>query len=503
MRFQFNNPTSRQRLLVLGVLSSGLSGCFNPLLPVPQSTIAPIVRAPQSAMPDQFAPNWWQVYDDAQLNAVVTEALAANRQLQQAAATVLEYRAAVQAIAPSAWHSNTALWGSRGNSAAGGQPEGVMADKASAHRQSNYAASFDLQWELDIFKRLSALKQVSSAALSAVQADQAALQLLIAAETTRAWLMGCNTVQQQRLLQQQLQLLAQQAQLSEKMYHAGRSTAADLLQRQSHYARVLATQATLQQQLQQHQSALNILMARPPTLALSIAQQCQQLPPLQHNVQHLEATVMLQRRPDIYAAEQRLRAATAQRNVAQADLYPRIQLGAGVYQPLANSPQNNASRATVWRIGPLLSWQFPNFSAARAAIAQADARAVKALAQFDQQIIVALNEWQQALHDDQVMGAAQQQQRQAWQYSLQRQHMAEQSVKLGRLEYMTQLDLQLEQLEQAALLAQQNQNYIATQIQLFKVFAGRWQHAPAPAPATTTALQRTAADLATIPSATE
>ncbi len=96
--------------------------------------------------------------------------------------------------------------------------------------------------------------------------------------------------------------------------------------------------------------------------------------------------------PDVRAAERRLAAATARIGVATADLYPSISLGGSIGSTATSTGDLFSSRGFRFNIGPLISWEFPNVSAARARIAQAEAASRGALASFDGTWLTALQE---------------------------------------------------------------------------------------------------------------
>jgi outer membrane protein TolC len=106
---------------------------------------------------------------------------------------------------------------------------------------------------------------------------------------------------------------------------------------------------------------------------------------------------LLARRPDVRAAERRLAAETALIGVATAELYPSISIGGSIGTTASSLGDIVSGSAFRYSLGPLLSWSFPNLAVARARIAQAEASADAALADFDRTWLTALQETESAL----------------------------------------------------------------------------------------------------------
>jgi outer membrane protein TolC len=106
---------------------------------------------------------------------------------------------------------------------------------------------------------------------------------------------------------------------------------------------------------------------------------------------------LLARRPDVRAAERRLAAATARVGVATADLYPNVTLGGSIGSTATSVAGLGRDSGLRFSIGPLISWSFPNITAARARLNQAKAVSEAALASFDGAWLNALRESETAL----------------------------------------------------------------------------------------------------------
>ena len=184
---------------------------------------------------------------------------------------------------------------------------------------------------------------------------------------------------------------------------------------------------------------------------------------------------LLARRPDVRAAERRLAADTARIGVATADLYPRITLGGSIGQSSAGFSDLFGAGPLRWLLGPLISWNFPNQSAARARIAEAKADREGSLATFDGTVLRALQEtdtalsaYAQSLNRRQALTAARDEAARAARIVQARQRE-------GQVDYLTLIDAERTNAEAEAALAQSSFAVAAAQIDLFRALGGGWQ----------------------------
>ena len=108
---------------------------------------------------------------------------------------------------------------------------------------------------------------------------------------------------------------------------------------------------------------------------------------------------LLQRRPDILSAERKLAAATARIGVAKADLFPRVSLSGFLGFTAGRGSQIGSSAANAWALGPSITWAAFDLGSVRARLRGADAEADGALATYEQQVLLALEESENAFSD--------------------------------------------------------------------------------------------------------
>lgn len=371
---------------------------------------SPVVPAAYSTGPstgDHTTTQWWRAFDDQTLDDLVARALAGNLDLQQAAARVRQARES-QAVTraatlPSVNASSQAGYtrlsentlpsaltslGTGSSSGGGlGQPgEGF----------ATYQFGFDASWEIDLFGGRRRADQAAQARTEGAVWSQHDAEVVLTAEVA-------NTYEQYRGLQRRLQLtdddLAAQRQLLalvEARAAGGLVTSLDVRRQQQAVDQLAAQRHDLAAQASGRVHALSVLVGAAPTSLESQLAGPPAGPPATIEVPPGLPSELLQRRPDLRAAERRLAAATADIGVATADLYPKISL-TGAAQQASRSlsslldgdslQANGAGKLSM----PLLS------GGARASVRLRRAQAQEAELAYRSDVLVALREVEDGL----------------------------------------------------------------------------------------------------------
>lgn len=467
----------KMRAVIVTLLPFWAVGCGS-LSPQPAlSTLA----LHQSTQPlPSSTDQWWRLYRDPALDRAVEEALINNRDLHVAAAHLLSAQA-IADRAKAAQLPATALTASGGyGSTADDQLEAALHNSDTIRTGSRYGIGLDVQWEVDLFGRMHNLRRAANAEVLSTLAEEEGTRVMVAAETTRAWLNACSYAQQAAIAQRSLTLAEQGLKVAEVLHQAGEGSQLDVVRARGLVNQTGTMLPPLQVARRNALAELAVLMGRLPDSPPQPAAQCQSAPSLSMPVMPKNLGMSaLSRRPDIIQAQQQLTAATANIGVANADLYPRISLGAGMFSSAHQPADWDKSGATVWSLGPVITWSFPNISMARARIAQAGGLEKAALAHFDGTLLNALKEVQQRLND---LAALQQQRMQlaeAAANSQQALKLAELARKAGAATALDYLDAQRTDITVQHQLANANTQLIDAQVALFKALGGGWQHAPA------------------------
>ena len=323
-----------------------LSGCATnnnfsaPAFPFPDSFRTDMANPAGSDVSRSLGDlNWKQIYTDAPLQELITEALQAGPDALLAAARVRESQAVAQAVR------------------SGSLPQaGVVLNtsstalKAGQDLSSTFVGGLNVSWELDIWGRYASASAAARADLMAREASRNAIQASLVANTASLYY-------QIDALRETLQVTEKAAdnqrevlKLVTRLSNAGVSSAAEVRQQEAVVATTAARVPALRRQISEAENALSILVGRVPgTLRLSgpVSLTLPPLPPAGL------PSALLERRPDLVQATAQMQAANAKVNEAKAQYFPSISLTGlfgGISTTLSDVITGQASR--VASLGP-------------------------------------------------------------------------------------------------------------------------------------------------------
>ncbi|MBG7616586.1 TolC family protein [Brevundimonas sp. BAL450] len=422
--------------------------------------------------PAQARSDWWRLYDDPVLDGLVLQALAENNELEAAAANLRLVRASLSE-ARSARLPSTSV----GASGQYGRQSAYAVDPAATgplDEGETYDVGLDVAYEIDLFGRVSSAIRAARADADAAQAALEVVQVTVAAETARAYADACSANARIAVTERTIGLQQETADLTQRLLDLGRGTGLDTARADSALQSTRATLPPLRAQRDAALFRLSTLTGVTPAEASQAARDCARPPQLTQPVPIGDGAALLARRPDVRRAERELAGAAARVNVAVASLYPTIQLGGSLGATALDASDLGDDTAFRFNVGPLISWSFPNIAAIRARIAQAEAGTDIALANFDQTVLVALQETETALS----AYANELDRRAALTTARNRAADAERLSRLrfdaGADSFLTLLDAQRTLAQADAALAASEAQVSNNQITLFKALAGGW-----------------------------
>jgi outer membrane protein, multidrug efflux system len=438
--------------------------------PVPSAAGGAFVSLPATpvASPAASPDTWWRLYNDAALDALVAQALVANTDLRVAEAN-LRHAHALLAEARTQQLPSTVV------SAGGGYGRLAATQTTSAVDSSFVQAGFDVNYEIDLFGRVSNSVRAARADVAATEAARDGVRVVVAAETARAYADACSQAAQLRVAEGTLALQTQTFDLTERQARAGRGGPDEVERARAQLESVRATLPVYTALRANALFRLAVLTGQPPSTPIPAAANCTVAPVLKAPLPVGDGTELLKRRPDVRQADRVLAASIARIGVATAGLYPTVSLGGSINTAGVNFSDLGKSSGVSFNLGPLISWSFPNIALARAQIAAAQATSDAALASFDGTVLTALEETEAALANyanDLVRNTA---------LINARDHNAE-AVRIIRLRYqygaesfLNVLDAQRALADAEATLAANQAALTSDQITVFKALGGGWQ----------------------------
>jgi NodT family efflux transporter outer membrane factor (OMF) lipoprotein len=479
------NPARRGRrcAVAAGAAAAALIGCavgprYAPPAPPAPATEQFAASTPAAASAEQPPANWWQLYETPAIDDLVRTALTHNKNLLVAAANLAEARAALTLARTGLFPSTTLSAGAQ---------YGVTADAAfaqevehlgAAHPEPTYSVGLDVSYEVDLFGRVRRSIQAAAADYEAQQAAEDAARISVAGETTRAYVNACAYAQELEVAQHSLELVTQDYELTVRQAEAGAATDFDVARARELAAQTRAMLPVYEGERRTALFQLAVLTGQPPEQISREADACKSPPMLQRVLPIGDVSTLFNRRPDVRQAERQLAANVARIGVAAADLYPTITIG-GSAASASNTFRGLGSRSSLsYGIGPLLSWSFPNISAARAEVREARATASAAYAGFQAAVLQALQDTETALTayaNELDRNAAL---LEARDQSVIAFNLAQSGYELGRISYLDLLTSETDLVNANAALAASSQALASDQVTVFKALGGGWQQAP-------------------------
>ncbi len=448
-------------------------------------TVGPDFAAPDLKLPGRWkqssatetatpAPDtWWTLFRDSELNSLVDRALAGNQELAGALARVQSARALSQ-IERAAWFPQLGILNTTtferlsAKSVGANLPAGASLPQLERDR---YRLFLDLNYELDLWGRVRRGVEGARAREQAQRDLVDAQRLIVAAEVARHHFLTASLEAQSRILKETVALRQEALDLQNSRFQGGLANEMDVARARTELELTRADLVAIERQRGSLEHALAVLCGEPP--AGFEKQRSARLPAPPRVPAGLPSTV-LQRRPDLRAAEQNLRAANAAIGVAMADFFPSFRLVGTAGLESVGSEDFLQGRAKAANLGPQVT--LPIFQGGRllGGLRGARARHEEAIAAYKQTVLTALREVEDALLDARTF----ERQRAAVAAAV---AAAQETAKLSRLRYDRGLSnyfevVDAERVVLAARLSQaqlDGQRLVAA-VQMLRALGGGW-----------------------------
>jgi len=456
-----------QALLIIVLSSVMLSCAMGPDYKRPKTDTEDRFRMAdgQSDLPSLANLPWWELLRDEQLQQLIRMALAENYDLQRAIATVDEFRARAL-VAQTDWLPQI--------TAAASMPAGRKANFLFPGFASpfNYYTLGNLAWEVDLWGRIRRSTEAARADLLSKEENRRAVTIQLVSAVAEAYFNLLQFDLQLDIAKRTLQSWEESVRIAQARLRQGMTSKLDADQFEAERASAAARTAELQRQMVQAENHLSVLLGRRPfsiTRGHSLDEQI--VPP---EVPAGLPSELLQRRPDLLVAERQLAAVTARIGAAKAERFPRITLTGllGVAHPELSLLFTDPSSFGVFGAGlaaPLLNAQVLGFQ--QEAV---EAQSKEALAQYQQAVLTAFREVEDALiavQTARTQRESQHQQVSALQSALK---LAELRYKGGLANYLDVLVARRSLFESELALTSTRRLLLASVVQLYKALGGGW-----------------------------
>ncbi len=397
----------------------------------------------QTAVPP--AGEWWRVYGDTTLDALVARVSVDNHNLAAAEASHRAALAAVlsarAALLPSVG-ADVQVTRSRGAQNSG---NAVTAGGGSAARTLARVAG-SMSWELDLWGRVRRSVEQAKANAAASAADLDALRLSMRGAVVSTYVSLRVAQSERRLLDDNVAALRRALEITRNRYRVGVAARLDVSQAETQLAGTEAQALDVGVRLATLEHALaNLVGVAPADFTLADGATLPALPAIAASL----PSSLVERRPDIIAAEQRVAAANAGIGIAEAAWFPTLSLGASAGFQHSNLIDVMSLPYHFWSLGPTLAGALFDGGLRKGQKAEAVARYEQSAAQYRQTVLDAFVEVEDQLATLRVLADEAQAQARAAASAAESQHLAEHQYKAGTVSYLTVVTAQTNALNAA------------------------------------------------------
>jgi NodT family efflux transporter outer membrane factor (OMF) lipoprotein len=440
-----------------------------PTLPTPERFVQ-AGEAASAAMPAADA-EFWRGFGDPLLTRLVDEALSANHDLRIALARYDRANALLRGAKFDHLPTLTAEATASESRASADQLPGLP---RAARDGESYDAGIVASWELDLFGRVRRGVEANRAETAASAADLAAVQVAIVGEVARGYLELRGLQERLRVAEENVANQRETLRLVEARFDAGRGTEFDTSRARAQLETTAARVPALQARVATSMHRLAVLTGRTPDALIAELEAPAPLPVLPHKLDAGTPGELLRRRPDVIAAEHRLHAATARIGVATADLFPRFTLG-GLIGSQAIESSALFERDSETRLVALgIDWSFLDIGRVRARIAAADADAAGELARYEQAVLLALEDTENALVGHARARVEDAHLQRAAEDSMRAAELARVRFDAGAADLFEVLDAERTRLQAQDAFADVRTRSAVSAVALYKAMAGGW-----------------------------
>ena len=407
--------------------------------------------------------SWWQLFNDPVLNDLAARVEVSNQNVAVAVAAYAQARALVAEQRAGLFPAVNL-----GGGASRADSNGTI--------RNSFQANLGASWEPDVWGRLQNIANGGAALAAASAADLATAKLAAQGELTVNYLSLRQQDAQKALLATTLVGYTRALDIAQNRYTAGVAAKTDVLQAQTQLANAKADEAGLQRTRAQLEHAIAVLVGQAPgnfSLPAAVAWK-----PTVPDVPVGIPSTLLQRRPDIAAAERRMANANAQIGVAKAAYYPSLSLNASVGTSASRVADLLSAPAAVWALGLSAAQVLFKGGALDARVDGATAAYDQTVARYRQVVLAAFQNVEDQLSATRVLKVQQDLRAQASSSADQVEQQALNRYRSGLVNYTEVISAQTTALAARRALVQATADRQTTAVALIQSLGGGWANTP-------------------------
>jgi NodT family efflux transporter outer membrane factor (OMF) lipoprotein len=464
------------RLLSLSLCGLLLSAC----------AVGPDYQRPALGAPAQFkqaegwsqaAPSdalargaWWELYGDSQLNGLVEQLNRDNQTVAQYEAQYRQAQALVRSTRGNLFPS-VDLSAGKTRSSQGTGSSGSSLSNSSSGIRNTYNTQLGVSWEADIWGKLRRGLEADKATAQASLADLAAMRLSLQSELVQNYLQLRVIDEQKRLLEATVEAYQRSLKLTENQYRAGVSGKDAVAQALTQLKGTQADLIDLAWQRAQLENAIAVLMGKAPAdFSLAASESIPALPAIPLSL----PSQLLERRPDIAAAERSVMSANAEIGVAKTAYFPDLTLSlAGGYSSSSFSNWVTLPNR-FWSVGPQLAMTLFDGGQRAAEVDRTEAAYDQTVAQYRQTVLDGFREVEDYLSQLKVYDQEAQVRDEALAAARESLRLTSNQYKAGLIGYLDVVNVQTTALSNERSVLGLLQSRLVASVQLIAALGGGW-----------------------------
>ena len=435
---KFNDASAMKVTLLASVISAVLTGCM----------VGPEYKKPELTLPEQFDQvpagqdalsrenTLWSAFNDPALNALIARAQQQNKSVVQAAARLQETRA-LRGLYFYSWFPTITAAASEERSRASNRDPFIPSGTGI---KDTYRAGFDASWEIDLFGGTRQQKNAITSESKASAYQLKGAQLSVSAEVAQAFFALRGAQQRLAIQNQNIENLQQTDRVLAARLKEGRGSALEVAQNRTLILQVEAQLPVIEAEIVRQEQRLGVLTVQSVAALRETLQMSKAMPTLPALQAIGTPEQWVRRRPDILAAEQQFAAANARVGEKVSDYFPKLNLFGSFGWTAQGFGDLGDSSAERWSYGPSLSWSFLNAGRVRQNVKAAEARADAAAAAYQETVLLALEDTENALAQYRASNQSVQQLQQAAEQSRKARDLARLRYETGATDFLTLLD---------------------------------------------------------------